>query len=298
MVPASPPSGACPECGVPCASIAAHREAAHTRHPTHECPACGFLFWTAQKLDDHAAMLHAAPRPCCNICHSSFHAKDDLSAHLRATHRDSQMIFCALCAEPCVGPDAVRAHMDAEHPDDWLACDACGAGSGVYFESAEFLDAHKLHAHVDASLVCDVCGAVSESKDAKRWHRSREHPTAFPLRCEACSMRFRAPENLTLHQRLEHGAVGNGAGGGAAGNRPPKAERVDDPHACPACPRKFGTSGAAARHFLERHARKACDLCGEVFGASGWLRHHERYCILKLRISCPFHLPEYVGCGL
>lgn len=273
------------------ANVGAHRRAAHGREPPFACDSCGFLFWTADKLAAHMTQLHAAPRPVCTICRAAFSAKEDLNAHL-PTHAPTQMLFCPRCAEPCVGLDGVRAHMDETHPDDWVQCEACPEGESAYFAAAEFLEAHRLAVHVDRASLCEVCGHVSESQETNWWHRSKMHPTVYSIRCEACSMRFRTPANLRLHQKLVHEEEKKE---GAKTD----ADMTDAGHdagryGCSGCSRTFGTHGAVKRHYAAKHAEHACMLCGSVFGKSSWLRWHEANCVVKLVAGCPFHIPEYV----
>jgi Zinc finger, C2H2 type len=284
------PPEACPDCAVPCADVGAHRRAAHGRDPAFACAACGFLFWSADKLDAHATQVHAAPRPMCTICHAGFTCKDGLNEHLREAHAPTQMLFCSRCSEPCIGAAGVRAHMDEAHAGDWMTCAACPEGQSVYFAGTEFLAAHRLAVHVDKAHLCGLCGHVSESREANWWHRSKAHPTVYSVRCEECSMRFRTPQNLQLHQKQLHQNGMEGVQEPAPAAKGEEACR----YACSGCERTFGTRGSVKRHFAAQHASHACNLCGAIFGTSAWLRFHEAQCMAKLVAGCPFHLPEYV----
>lgn len=342
----------CPDCSVPCADVEQHRDSVHCREPRWECEACGFLFWSRERLDKHVEALHSNRHASCSICNSSFGSKSDLNAHLRAKHRDNQMLFCIICSLPCVGILGVRSHMAEEHADEWLSCDVCTdttstqepnsskpgsdlegqisqisqisqgrtcsslAGQVVHFSSREALEAHVLVRHVQKGLLCQECGLVSKSREENRWHRSRAHPTAYPLPCEPCGMRFRESESLKWHVRkspncatkkkrkkpISSTALGEAdvtvnadRTDQAKDSSKGGAHRSVDTYGCPDCPRTFGTLRAAARHSKAVHAPIRCQYCGETFGTESWKKGHERQCKVKVAIGCPFRFPEYVS---
>lgn len=280
----------CPECAVAVPDVGAHRRAAHGRDPPFVCGACGFRFFAAEKLAAHAAQMHGVgARPVCVICSAGFARADDLHEHLRAVDAPKQMLFCSKCSVPFSGLEAIRAHMDEAHAGDWVRCGACPEGQSAYFVNDDFLASHRLAVHVDKAMLCGVCGHVSESQEANWWHRSRAHPTVFSLRCEDCGLRFRTAENLRLHGQVVHKMACS------AGIKPSEElHKAVGPFSCAACPRTFGTHGSALRHYQRMHAVHACELCGDVFGTSAWLRWHEANCVVRLGAGCPSHIPEYV----
>lgn len=276
----SPPP--CPTCHVPVIPAAqASHAASHPFLPTLECSSCAFFFWSAEKLAEHGE-THRSPRPTCPICRTPYVTHTELSVHIRSAHTPSQMLFCNSCSEPCIGLDGLREHVVDDHEDEYVICEKCPE-EGVFYQGPDALAAHKLHAHLDKKLLCGVCNHMADDVEGVVRHRSTAHPTAFPLRCSVCTMRFRTPEGLRVHERV-HGIVwGDEEGKLKHGNV----------WTCPECSRGFGTKGAVRRHWRKWHQDIRCELCGEGFGEISWLRWHEMTCLARLSVGCPFHLPEY-----
>jgi hypothetical protein len=172
-------------------------------------------------LDTAHRAIPAQSTPVCSMCNAAFHARQDLDAHVRSVHAASQTLFCAICSDPCIGLTELVAHVDEDHSAEWSVCPACrsghagGGNSGegamgctiapeyiadiVYYRTGEALEAHRKAVHIGKGRVCHLCGLVSDTKEANRWHRSKAHPTAFPLRCGQCGLRFREDANLKRH---------------------------------------------------------------------------------------------------
>lgn len=213
------PPHVCEICGkgyLQLGTLAEHRFS-HEEERRFACPICGKRFFSSMALKRHNR-VHTGERPFrCTICGLNFVIRAHLLAHKR-THTGERPFRCPsnACPQAFSTSSAAKRHFLNIHSKN-----AANKSAAAKLRNAASDDSGD---YILGDLSTLETEAPSEGKQAE----------GTPHVCQQCGASFRSRAALNGH-KLAH-----------VGLRP---------FPCPACPRAFSSSGAAARHLRNIHKR-------------------------------------------
>ncbi|KAM7283593.1 hypothetical protein ISCGN_000700 [Ixodes scapularis] len=257
---------ACPECGTHFTrrdTLEQHMSMHAQRDKPFKCSLCTESFLTYKEMQAHKASHGRKPPHVCEVCGRGYLQLSTLAEH-RFSHEEERRFQCGLCNKRFFSSLALKRHNRVHTGERPFRCLTCG----LSFAIRAHLLSHKRTHTGERPFSCpsETCPqAFSTSSAAKRHFlnihsknvggkqgRGPEEEAAeessrpegpetenVPFVCEQCGASFRTRAGLSGHVR---------------------AHVTSRPYSCPACPRAFTSSGAAARHHRRVHGVPEADV--------------------------------------
>ncbi|KAK6727077.1 hypothetical protein RB195_005025 [Necator americanus] len=210
---------ACASCGFTTKDAQMLEEHARSHEEGEQCPLCSDR---TQKLTEHLIQEHKIaesaverllavhrPEPSssgnftfrCGQCTMAFRSESALRSH-SILHLFAPTQRCSLCQKSCSDDEELKAHMEAEHPqeDETSRCDLCAET----FTSRASLIAHinsVRHLH-RAKKQLEAQGSVDLSSQVLAALQSPPSPgEKKPFRCNVCKIGYGQGATLDIHLR-------------------------------------------------------------------------------------------------
>ena len=219
------------------------------------CLHCNKLFWSFEKLRDHAKLRHIGKA-------------DKVFGHYykvvnrRNATRDAPKEFkCDQCSASYPSNKYLKRHEETVHYQESYECSICGK----VFTRLDNLTRHQkfdciedkdnLGVHRESKFKCEQCGKQFSRLDNLRRHNLVHQDESSKFECKLCRTSFTAKTNLQHHER------GIFSSEGLAKNK------------CDVCDEEFCTSKILRKHVNARH-RHSCEQCGQNFTLKSSLDRH------------------------
>ncbi|XP_071098989.1 uncharacterized protein [Haliotis cracherodii] len=244
------------------------------------CGLCGYRFVNVNLLTRHVKAHYREKPFSCDMCNKKYARRDELVKHRMShqavvVHKPKQerrkflprsktgKYPCHLCKEQFKTYQSRYTHVLCHESDKASTCEKV--------DSYKPKDKSSSHKPTDkSSVTCDVCGLVLSGPRHLVRHKLI-HTNERPWLCQECGKSFLRSDDLRVHQRRQHGNIGN-----SDTNRESKFRKV-----CPFCKRVF-TSFNSFRNHVKTHKSERldgslkCDICGKVFIKHISLRNHQQ----------------------
>ena len=124
-----------------------------------QCTRCGLRFKSEVKCETHLNRDHLNIKPyACNLCATTFYAKDSLSSHMYIKHRMAAF-ECHVCGHKTTQKMALMLHMGTHTTEKQFKCDLKGCDKT--FATRVHLYHHKRNLHNLRVSFGDYCEATS-----------------------------------------------------------------------------------------------------------------------------------------
>ena len=191
----------------------------------------------------------------CRFCPKKFIKRVTLFDH-ENRHQNIKAYKCkyANCDKAFFKRFRLLLHQDEQHTGFLpYQCDVCNMRFNI---SSNFEKHKELHIRDENSWTCTICQMNCKSKQNLSNHQKAEHGGEnLPIKCESCTKSFQLPEQLRMHMRHHK-----------------KTE-----HICSDCG-KMCVSKSKLQHHMLRHQPATCSLCSLVFKGKVSLNMHRRKC--------------------
>ncbi|XP_066558371.1 zinc finger protein PLAGL2 [Amia ocellicauda] len=228
--------------------LRAEREYREDRTPrSSECPVCGALFSTQDKLRIHT-YCHSGEKPfrCSQPqCAKAFVSKYKLFRHM-ATHSPQKTHQCTFCEKMFHRKDHLKNHLQTHDPNkEAFKCEECGKN---YNTKLGYKRHVAMHAATSGDLTCKVCLQTYESTPVLLEHlkshsgkssggtKEKKHP------CDHCDRRFYTRKDVRRHMVVHTG-------------------RKD--FLCQYCAQRFGRKDHLTRHVKKSHSQELLKIKSE-----------------------------------
>ena len=151
-----------------------HVKAVHSNERDVQCPTCGKLFATQERMRVHERFVHVVEEGGvrCDLCPKAFANRERMVDHRRSVHRDRKY-QCDECGDTFKNSSTLKAHRSAMHEEDEskkpLRCATCGKG----FLHHSRLKAHEIIHSKEAPFACRFCGRPNKCKNNNLKHEKR-----------------------------------------------------------------------------------------------------------------------------
>ncbi|XP_074041897.1 zinc finger Y-chromosomal protein isoform X2 [Leptinotarsa decemlineata] len=172
---------------------------------------------------------------------------------------------CKTCSKKFPSKEDLKFHIKIHPP---YICEKCGKG----FANSHLLYLHQIVHNDPNSYICEVCGKLYKSPAQLRVHQLL-HKNISHL-CDKCPKEFKTANSLRNHLKFTHN------------------EGITRTWTCKECGRVFKKFCVFTAHHRQIHLRDGplkCDICGQGFGRSDYLkRHKQRHIRHEKKICGPY----------
>lgn len=171
----------------------------HSNTRNFTCHFCSCQFSSGRAMGCHISENHTVrDRFSCNQCEKTFHARDNLTKHLK-THSNERPFPCGICTVAFKTSSALRNH-ERGHADLRLhECNLCRKR----FRDQSALKLHKRSHSGERPFHCQYCEKGFADRSTRTQHE-RTHTGEKPYRCILCYRQTATSSNLKTHYRRVH----------------------------------------------------------------------------------------------
>ncbi|XP_044729726.1 zinc finger protein 58-like [Chrysoperla carnea] len=226
-----------------------------------KCKKCKQYFHSAYILQKHCKAIHGIKNigQVCTVCDEMFDDNDTYEDHFKTVHgisskKTGPFYKCEECSKQFNHKSNYLVHTLIHSGIKPFACKDCGKK----FHLKQNLVGHSLtHLESRKELKCTHCDKVCKTQYILDRHLKTHIPEyeRYKYKCEVCSRKFVALENLEIHFEISH-------------------KNID--YICDQCGKVFKTKSLLSAHSnIHKNLSFKCPLCPKVFKSTTALNSHK-----------------------
>ena len=279
-----------------------------SRHREVEMLTCQLCFKDVKPYNYKKHMLgHSETKMKCDTCNKEFTNSNSLQKHKKSHFgmakgtpqrkvKPTKVINCPICEKPLKGLQSLENHRIRAHTlEKPHACGVCGK---LFHIEKEKKYHEQIHKGVK-SYSCSECDKTYTQRRSLQYHKKSVHKQVT-YDCHQCEKKFKFPGSLKAHMNLHSDNQRTMYSCDICGaefttkiyiKTHKEAQHEQIKHECPTCGFKLKYKNQLKLH-LETHNENGnkkfeCNLCGEKFSTTAYMKLHKKAVHLRMKHACP-----------